>query len=81
MPKPFNWNVVIACCAVLMFMLGIGTIFYNNGQTVQHLNDLEALELRTEVSLDNLHMKVVEVAERTARIEGYLENMRSTARK
>ena len=72
----------IAVMIVTLIVL-IGTGFYQFGRQEQHIVAIEKLEHQTQSEIHDLSDDVSEIAERVARIEGYLEkqmvsNLRKT---
>ena len=76
---------ILVGVAVVMFLLAIFSMGIRESNTLgridQHVDDIAVEERRTQASLEELHIKVGEVSERVARIEGYLEKQMGSARK
>ena len=62
---------IVATVITLLVLIGGG--FYQFGRQEQHIVALEKLEYQTQIDIRELGDELSEVAERVARIEGYLQ--------
>ena len=78
-----EWILVgVATAMFLLAIFSMGTRESNTlGRIDQHVDDIVVEEQRTQASLDALHVKVGEISERVARIEGYLEQQMQSAKR
>lgn len=69
-PTTSSWLPILVSLVSLLMMLG--GLFYYAGQISQHVIDLEKLERQTERRVEDIGVDIRTIAERVARIEGYL---------
>ena len=73
MGNEFKGQIMAAAIGAGMALaIAIGGFLYQNGQVTGHLDNLDYREKRIEGKLDLVYQEVVDLRERTARIEARL---------